>query len=185
MNLGKRLKKLRNEKKMTLEELSRKASVAKATLSRIENGQTPGTLKTHLKICQALGINIKELYIGTKILEGEVSAFEDGTQDEAELFTYDEKTSSIILTSGIEKKQMLPQILVLKPEGQTHLEENPRGTEKFVFGLEGELEVKVADRTYALKKGGALYFKSSLPHFIKNIGLQEAKCLCVSSPMAL
>lgn len=185
MKLGKRLKKFRNEKKMTLDELSRRAKVAKATLSRIENGQTPGTLRTHLKICEALAISIKELYIGTRVLEGEVSAFEGGPHEEAELFTYDDKTSSIILTSGIARKNMLPQLLVIKPQGRTHLEESPRGTEKFIFGLEGTIEVKVADKIYALKKGGALYFKSSLPHFIKNSGEAEAKCLCITSPVAL
>jgi len=185
MKLGKRLKKLRNEKKMTLDELSRKAKVARATLSRIENGHTAGTLKTHLKICQALEIDLKELYIGTKVLEGVVSSFEGTPHEEAELFTYDDKTSSIILTSGVRRKNMLPQILVIKPEGRTHLEENPLGTEKFIFGLEGNIEVRVADKTYSLKKDGALYFKSSFPHFIKNIGPTEAKCLCITSPIAL
>ncbi|MFC1699214.1 helix-turn-helix domain-containing protein [Candidatus Omnitrophota bacterium] len=185
MNLGARLKKLRKAGKLSMDELARKAKVAKATLSRIENGQTPGTFKTHLKICQAFGISIKELYLGTKVLEGEVSSFEGAQPEDAELFTYDELTSSVILTSGVAKKNMLPQLLVLQPQGQTHLEESPRGTEKFIFGLEGTMEVKVAEVSYSLTKGGALYFKSSAPHFIKNAGAQEAKCLCVTSPVAL
>ena len=35
----------------------------------------------------------------------------------------------------------------------------------------------------AIIKG--LYFKSSFPHFIKNVGQTEAKCLCVTSPVVL
>lgn len=184
VNLGQRLKTLRNEKKLTLSELSRKANVARATISRVEMGRICGNLRTHLKLCQALDITLKEFYLGTKLMEGEVSSIEPGAK-EAELFTYDEKTRSVILTTGLKKKNMLPQLLILKSQGQTHLEQNPYGTEKFLFGLEGELEAKVGEKTYSLKKGGALYFKSSYPHFIRNLGQEEARCLCITSPVSL
>lgn len=118
-------------------------------------------------------------------MEDEVSSVEPGAKEEPELFTYDEKTASVILTTGLKKKNMLPQLLILQPQGKTHLEQDPYGTEKFLFGLGGKLEVKVGENSYSLTKDGALYFRSSYPHFIRNVGQEEAKCLCITSPVAL
>ena len=58
MKLGEKLKALRKQKDLTLDKLAEISGVAKATLSRIENGVTTGNLNTHLKICDALGVNL-------------------------------------------------------------------------------------------------------------------------------
>ncbi len=62
MKLGEKLKLLRKDKDLTLDKLAELSGVAKATLSRIENGVTAGNLNTHLKICEALQVNLGELY---------------------------------------------------------------------------------------------------------------------------
>lgn len=62
ISLGERIKKLRNEKVLTQEELARKAGIPYATLMKIENGQvknpTVGTLK---KIADALEVTVDYL----------------------------------------------------------------------------------------------------------------------------
>ena len=62
MKLGKRLKALRKEKKITLKELSEKSGVQIATLSRIENDIMTGTLQSHINICRVLGISLSDFY---------------------------------------------------------------------------------------------------------------------------
>ena len=56
MSIGKTIHALRKENKMTLLELADKSGVALATLSRMENAKMTGTLESHMKICDALGI---------------------------------------------------------------------------------------------------------------------------------
>lgn len=185
MALGKRIKALRKDKRMTLDQVAKKSGVAKATLSKIENGIALGTLRTHLKLCEALDVNLSDLYAGIEQgIEGDIVALEAESK-EPELFTYDEKASSVILSTGVSRKHMLPQLLMLDAGGKTPLEQNPRGTEKFLFVLEGQVEAKVGERSYKLKQSSVLYFRSSLPHFFRNTSKVPAKFLCVTSPVAL
>jgi len=185
MVIGEKLKRLRKSLDLTLNDIAKKSGVGKATLSRIENNITAGTLKTHMRICEALNINIKDLYEGLDMPHEEVSAFSEKKTEDAEMFSYDEKTKSIILTKNAQKKNMLPQLLILETGGKTHLEQNAMSTEKFVFCTEGQIRIVIENKPYNLKKGTSLYFNSSLPHHFINIGKKLAKCLVVTSPVAL
>jgi transcriptional regulator with XRE-family HTH domain len=185
MKLGEKLKHLRKEKDLTLDKLAEMSEVAKATLSRIENGVTTGNLSTHLKICEALQVNLGELYKGLETTEEKIIAFDDKNIKEAEVFNYDEKVSSIILSRQTGRKKMLPQLLMIEPEKGTPKEENPFGTDKFIYCLEGEVEVAIADKKNTLKKNASVYFDSSLPHAVKNIGAKTAKLIVVVSPVVL
>lgn len=185
MKLGEKLKMLRKEKDLTLDQLAKMSSVAKATLSRIENGVTTGNLNTHLKICEALRVNLGELYKGLEGTEEKVTAFDEKSIKEAEVFSYDEKVSSIILAKQTGKKQMLPQLLMIESQKGTPTEENQPGTDKFVFCLEGEAELTIGGKIYPLKKNSSTYFDASLPHSVRNIGKNTAKLIVVVSPVAL
>ncbi|MFA5038842.1 MAG: XRE family transcriptional regulator [Candidatus Omnitrophota bacterium] len=185
MKLGEKLKNLRKQKDLTLDKLAELSGVAKATLSRIENGVTTGNLNTHLKICETLGVNLGELYKGLEHAEDKVVSFDEKTIKEAEVFSYDEKVSSIILAKQTGKKKMLPQLLIIEPGRGTTIEESQPGTDKFIYCLEGEVELKIAGNAYAVKKNGSSYFDASLPHSIKNIGQKSAKLIVVVSPVTL
>ncbi len=185
MKLGEKLKLLRKEKGLTLDKLAEMSGVAKATLSRIENGVTTGNLNTHLKICDALRVNLGELYKGLESAEEKIVAFDEKTIKEAEVFNYDEKVSSIILSKQTGKKKMLPQLLIIEPDKGTPKEENSPGTDKFIYCLEGEVELTIGDKKNTLKKNSSVYFDSSFPHAVKNIGAKTARLIVVVSPIAL
>lgn len=61
MKVGQKIKALRKEKDLTLDQLAQMTGVAKATLSRIENGIVGGNLATLKKIASALHISLDEL----------------------------------------------------------------------------------------------------------------------------
>jgi transcriptional regulator with XRE-family HTH domain len=185
MKLGEKLKLLRKEKDLTLDKLADMCGVAKATLSRIENGVTMGNLATHLKICEALRVNLGELYKGLENTEEKIVTFDESSIKNAEVFNYDEEVSSIFLSKQTGKKKMLPQLLIIGAQKGTPVEENPIGTDKFIYCLEGEVEVAIADKKNTLKKNASVYFDSSLPHAVKNIGTKTAKLIVVVSPIVL
>lgn len=185
MVIGEKLKTLRKSMDLTLNDVSRKSGIGKATLSRIENNITAGTLKTHMKICEALNVNLKDLYENIDIPKEKLTAIGEKATDDAEVFSYDEKSKSIILTKNARKKNMLPQLLILEYGGKTHVEQNTPGTEKFAFCTEGKIQIEIDKKNYDLKKGTSLYFNAALPHLFINIGKKLAKCLVVTSPVAL
>jgi transcriptional regulator with XRE-family HTH domain len=60
--LGKKIKILRSDKKMTQNDLATECGFEKTSLSRIEAGQSNLTVKTLNKICRALGVPISEIF---------------------------------------------------------------------------------------------------------------------------
>ena len=184
MDLGARIRMLRKEHGLSLEDLSGKSGVALATLSRIENGKGSGTFRTHQRIADALGLAITELY--RNLQESEEEAILVQTEpEEAESFTYDEKASAILLTNQVANKQMLPQKIVLQPGAKTAPEQYRRGTERWIMGMEGTVEVTVRTRSYRIAPGSTLYFKASLAHQFHNASQAVAKIISVTSPAAL
>ena len=60
--LGARIRKLRLKKDMTQNELAMLCNFEKASISRIESGQTNMTILTMVKISKALDVDIKDLF---------------------------------------------------------------------------------------------------------------------------
>jgi transcriptional regulator with XRE-family HTH domain len=192
MNIGKKIQKIRKDKGLSLDELAERSSLAKATLSKIENGRTSGTMKTHLKIAQGLGISLGELYLEIEREEREDLAFAPSAEEvEVKSYSFDEKSYFTILTTGnILKNKMLPVVYTIEPGGSTisqvrPAEEKPLGSERLIFVLKGEVEAVINNKQYHITEGSFLYFKAHLPHFFKNMGKDTAKFFCVTSPAVL
>ena len=60
--LGSRIREIRKIKKMTQDDLADKCNFEKGNLSRIETGQTNLTMRSLLKISEALEVPIAELF---------------------------------------------------------------------------------------------------------------------------
>lgn len=179
--LGPRIRQLRKQRGLSLEQVAGKSGVALATLSRIENGKGTGTFRTHRRIADAFGLSLAELYRDLQPQESD-SLLLKSSGDDVETFNYDEKASAIFLTRQISGKQMLPQMILLKPGGKTAEEQYPPGTERWVFGLEGSFSARVGDQEHTVALGEALYFKASLSHQFRNDGTAPAKLISVMSP---
>ena len=60
--IGKNIRRIRKEAEMTQVGLGKKTGINHSDLSRIENGQKNVELVTIIKIAEALGIELKELF---------------------------------------------------------------------------------------------------------------------------
>lgn len=61
MKAGQKMKALRIERDLTLDQLAEMSGVAKATLSRIENGVNSGNIKTLKKVAASLHVSLDDL----------------------------------------------------------------------------------------------------------------------------
>ena len=181
MKIGKRLKNLRKQKKITLEELAKKSGVQIATLSRIENDLMTGTLVSHIDICKVLGISLSEFY---REIEEEHKAVSLTKRKEKQKpsFVHAKKAITEILTTEVADKKMMPLLIKIQKGGETHREESKVGSEKFIYILEGKIKAKIGKEEYNLSKGDSIYFDASLPHLFRNAGKNEAQILNILSP---
>lgn len=183
MKIGKRLKELRKEADITLEELSKKSGVALATLSRMENDKMIGTLDSHNRVCKALGASIAELY---KEAEDEHKTIESVPKEKrTEHFVHARKAKYELLVAKTLDKKIMPLMIKIGPGGETQKEQNKPGIEKFIYMIAGTMEASVGEQKYTLKRGDSLYFDASLPHQFKNRTKAELEAVCVVSPPAL
>lgn len=183
MLIGKRIKELRKAKKMTLKNLAAKSGVQIATLSRIENLKMTGTLESHIRIAQALGIDITDLYQDITKKEDSADCVTDDTSTES--FVYNDKASYEILTNNVLSKKMIPTVLKIEKNGKTNPEQSQVGSERFIFVLEGQIKVTINDKEYPLFSNNTLYFDAALKHQIINTGDTIAKVISVITPVSL
>ena len=153
-----------------------------ATLSRIENKKMVGTLESHIQIAKALGVDVTELYKG---LGQENAIIDFGHDKNTDIFTHSEEASFEILTKNIMNKKMMPTLVKIEDSGKTNKEQNQIGTEKFIFVLDGHVEININNQVFTLHKANTLYFDASLPHFFRNLGKSVAKVICVTTPVSL
>ncbi len=181
--LGQRIKFLRNERKLTLIEIARKTGIDQATLSRIENGVMTGTLESHMKIADVLGVRLPDLY--NEVLSKITETKEKLAKQKIETFSHSSGAVAELLTTAVLQKKMMPILLKIRPGGLTATEEYPALTERFLYILKGQVEVTVAKDKKALKQGDSLYFDASLPHHFRNLVKTESTLLSVLTPTSL
>jgi len=183
MQIGTKVRTLREERKMSLTELSKQSGVQLATLSRIENLKMTGTLESHTAIARALGVNLIELYSDIQPEQKKVE--KQTSRSASDVFIHSDKSSYEILTGKILSKKMMPIMLRIDPGGKTNAEQNQPGAERFVFVMEGKVHVIIGKEAYPLSKHNTLYFDASLKHYFANTGKSTARVLCVTTPVAL
>lgn len=183
MKIGERIKALREAKGMSLTQLSKASGVALATLSRMEHDKMVGTLESHINIAKALGINLTELYSQASIELKKTN--QPYLEKEKGVFVHSDKSIVEILTNQIFSKKMMPTLIKLEPNGKTTTEQGSAATEKFVYVLEGKVELNINNSNYSLNEGESLYFDGGLPHHLKNSGKAASKVLCISTPPSL
>ena len=178
-NLGQRIRKLRKDKGLTLVEISKKTGVAQATLSRIETGTMMGTVESHEKIAEALGVGLAELYSGVDSRYEQIAHLKDSERKVTK------QTANVrieLLTQESSKKKITPLLITLQGGSETQREHNERGVEKFVYLLEGEIKTKVDKEEFPLSAGESLYFDASLPQQIINEKSKIARLIVAVSP---
>jgi len=183
MYIGKKVRTLRKGLNLSLVELSQKSGVQLATLSRMEHHKMVGTLQSHLKIAKAMGVEVTELYSDI-VPEGKMVTV--GRKPvEPDMYMDSHKSSYELLTNQVMDKKLMPILLKIEPGGKTTREQQRAGSEKFIFVIDGKVEVGISGKTYQLSKGNTLYFKASLPHHFTNIGKLTARVLSVLTPVTL
>ncbi len=179
LDIGNQVRRLRNQRELTLRELSEMTGLSKPNLSQIENNIVTPPVSTLLKIATALGVPIGHFF--QNVSQGGNIVVVRGKD------RYGIAKGPHISTIGYQyeplayprvEKNMEPFIVhVEERETEAMVYNNHRG-EEFLFLLEGTLEFNCGDTTVTLEKGDSLYFDSSMPHAYRGLA-GPAKALVI------
>ena len=177
MDIGKELKRIRVSQGMTLEELSSKCGYSKALISRVETGSVSPSLTSLMKMVNALGLKLHDLF--TSIEQGQASVVRKG---EERVFYTKSKSKIDFLATDITKKKMEP-IRISAPAGASSGDKpDVHYGEEFIFVLNGKLEVTTGEHVNKLSAGDSVYVAAGLPRKWSNPGKEAVKFISVATP---
>lgn len=163
MQVGQIIKKVRNKKKINLENLSKKTGISRLTLAKIEKGTANPTLNIMWKICIALEIEFSELVNMSEETSISRANKSIGVED-------DKKAFRIELMFKETHSKSTEFYRVYLSENETILtEEHHNGCIETIMVIEGKIELTVVDKVYILEKFDSIKFKADTQHSYKNI----------------
>lgn len=177
--LGEKIKAIRMEKGWSLKNLSDRSGISAAAIHKIEsNGITP-TITTMMKISDALGKKISN-FIEEE--PGDKDVWLINSNQRKPVFTFKKGLD----LQGISAKQygefiMTAAYATVEVGASSGKKSMSHRGEELVYCLQGKMRFEVNKKTYYLRPGDSLHFRTHLDHKWKNIGKVPAKLLWVLS----
>lgn len=165
LQIGRRIRALRVERDVTLDQLAREVKLTKGQLSKIENGKVSCPVSTLMRVATALGVHVSDLFEGDetqaravlvkrgerKPIAGRGSKLGHSYESLAHGLPFPKDFEPYLMT--IEEKRIEPSKNVFKHPGH-----------EFLFLLEGKMVYRHAGQDYALEPGDSLFFDGSFDH---------------------
>jgi transcriptional regulator with XRE-family HTH domain len=167
--VGANLRRLRGQRGLSLEKLSRLSGVSRAMLGQVELGQSAPTINVLWKISSALSVPFSALITargggGTQVLRSENAKLltsHDGSFTSRALFPFDEP------------RRVEFYELRLTPGGAERADPHAPGTIENLVVAEGAVEIEVPGRKEQLGRGDAIVFEADVPHVYRNRAERE------------
>ena len=161
--IGKQLKKTRQNRNMTLDELAEVTGVSKPMLGQIERGQSSPTVTTLWKIATGMKIPFSSFlqeqeaeYTVVDLQERDVLIEENGAMKVYTLFAFDPIRSCEAFYIEFES-------------GCKHMSDKHNdGVEEYIFVIHGKLDMVLNGTEITLGEKQAVRFEANIPHLYMN-----------------
>jgi len=178
MEIGRKLRRLRKSKSLTLEEVAHRANLTKGFLSQIERDKTSPSVAALKQILDVLGEDMSHF-------------FQDAGKPGKNIFRKDERKPwgesdedlpgvlMETLTPGIQYREMDPILITLKKGGRLTNEDLDE-EETFGYVLEGEIWMAIEGEEHKLEKGDTFYVFPETEFSMENRSKRQARVLVVA-----
>jgi transcriptional regulator with XRE-family HTH domain len=176
VNVGERLRELRQERDMSMRALAKSSGLSTNALSMIERGRTSPSVSTLYKIAEALGVPITAFFRIEPPKRDLV--FRSATQRQRMHMPRGlwEGLGGEEFTGGME-----PMLLTLEPGANSGQFQMLHSGHEFVLCLSGQLEYEVKKQRFTLEPGDSLIFAARLEHRWRNSSKGSTRVVIVLS----
>jgi XRE family transcriptional regulator, regulator of sulfur utilization len=168
--VARNLKRIREEKKLSLDRLAELTGVSKSMLGQIERGDSSPTIATVWKISNGLKVSFTAL-----LDEPQPDTFVIRQADIHPLTEDGGKYRLFPLFPVADGRPFEAYLVEIDPGGQLNAEAHPAGTQEFLSVFQGELTLRVAEQDYCVSEGSTIRFRADRPHAYANHGSGLAK----------
>ena len=162
-------RRIREEKKLTLEGAAAVTGVSRSMLAQIEKGEVNPTISLLWKMANGYKVSftslVEEREQAVAVIRGEEAhplSEDEGRYLNYPVFSFDEKT--LFETYRI----------VIKADGHLSAQPHMRGTVEYITVFRGQVEITVGEETFALAHGESIRFRADVSHAYRNAGEETA-----------
>jgi transcriptional regulator with XRE-family HTH domain len=174
--VGARVRALRRERGLTIEQVAAATGLTKGFISQLERDRTSPSLSSIARICDALGVRLSHIF------ERDPAPALVRRGERAEVDTYF-PTHNYLLSSRDERRFQAIESVVAPGAGAGGELYSLPGDKEFVYVLEGSLELHVGEERHLLERGDAITYDLNKPHTWRNASAEdELRVLWVAVP---
>ena len=180
VNVGERVKRVREERELTLQDISQRTGLDVAFLEQVENGNVAPPLGIVIKLAKALDLKMGYFISGeedrpyTIVRKNDRKVVSRYSSKEGKYYGYGYES----LAPHKKDRHMEPFLVSLEPS-KTDEERSAHDGQEFIYVLEGAMEVRLGEEIYVLEPGDSIYYDSTVPHLVKNRGSDVTRILAV------
>jgi transcriptional regulator with XRE-family HTH domain len=171
LTFGARIRSLRLEKNMGLEELAERTGYPAELISQVEEGMVAPPVALVLQLGRAFKVAIEQIQADT-----------DKEASKRRSRSHKKRVASYAYTAlnrpGSEQHLRAYRVTLDPLTDHKGVEYHHEG-EEFIYVLEGSLAIQVGHNLTALEKGGSIHFDSSIHHTLSNPGARSTELLVV------
>lgn len=177
---GERVRRLRQDRRLTLQQLAKACDVATSTISKVENGQMSPTYENIIRLANGLGVDVADLFSDRGAATSgrrSITRAAGGTRLSTPHYDYE------MLCTDLTNRHFIPIHATVRARD---IKEFPRLTshdgEEFIYVLSGSIALHTEYyEPVELGPGDSCYFASGMGHALVNATAQDAKVLWVCS----
>lgn len=171
LELGKKIKTLREANQISIEELAERADVKADQLQQIENEGVEPSIGMLTKIVRVLGVRLGTLLDGEEDTGMVVSR--DAERSKSMRFSGNEVSLSehlnfFSLAEGKTDRHMEPFVIDINKGTESEAKLSSHEGEEFLYVIEGEIQLVYGKETVKLGKGDSVYYNSIIPHYVSS-----------------
>ena len=172
--LGKSIKNLRLDNRMTLNDVAKKSGLSISFISQVERSISSVTLTSLKKISEALGVNVSYFF---NLSNGKSASIT--RKDKRESHNYQNAKFNYSSLSGDFQNQIFEPIIAVLLPGETQIKPYSHKGQEFLYVLAGILTVILNNEEHLLYPGDSLHIESTTPHTWFNNSTEPVNLLIV------
>jgi transcriptional regulator with XRE-family HTH domain len=179
MNLGKKLRSMRQARGLTAVELAKRARVTTGFISQLEYSQTVPSLLTLQRIAAVLGVSLTYFFLEENLQPQVVR------KQERRILHLEPDGSCISLLSPLPSQHLALALCELPCGAVSWSTTCSHAGQQCHWLLQGTVRADYGDNTYYLEEGDSILWEGTLPYRLENIGTNEARLLIATAPASL
>lgn len=181
--IGEKIKRLRDTREITIEELAEQSGLSVEQITRIEENIDIPSLAPLIKIARALGVRLGTFLDDQDTESGPVICRKGDSDDTISFSNNATDARQHLHYHSLSRtktdRQMEPFIIDIDANKESQYTLSAHEGEEFIMVMQGTLEVNYGKHTYILEEGDTIYYDSIVPHHVHAFQGEAARILAV------